>query len=194
MKDLEEDQEMEFDKENVRPKMMAKVQDNSEVIRPWKARDEIGKGKKFKRENVPLTEIDVSSFKRPYLNSGTLFDPNLLAAFEQAVMEKCPQGGSDSIVLHTTRLRGIRKTFEDCQKVRALLENLRVLFFERDISMHREFKEELSENLGGKIVPTRLFVKGRYIGRADEVLGLHKQGKLKPLIEGIPIDRNEGAC
>ncbi|KAG8380677.1 hypothetical protein BUALT_Bualt06G0040700 [Buddleja alternifolia] len=238
MKDLEEDQEMEFDKENVRPEMMAKVQDNSEVIRPWKARDEIVKGKKFERENVPLTEIDVSSsFRRPDLNSGTLFDPNLLAAFEQAVMEvkareaerrsriekinfeedieeppikaqkmeqiidpllefdeKCPQGGSDSIVLYTTGLRGIRKTFEDCQKVRALLENLRVLFFERDISMHREFKEELWEILGGKIVPPRLFVKGRYIGGADEVLGLHEQGKLKPLIEGIPIDRNEGAC
>ncbi|KAI3458788.1 hypothetical protein Pfo_015451 [Paulownia fortunei] len=248
MKDLE-DQDMEFDgemidKENVRPEMRAKVPDvseeNKEVMGTWKAKDEIFEGKEFgdgKREHVPLSEIDVASFRRPDLNSGTLFDPNLLAAFQQAVMEvkareaerrsrneesnlredveepplkarkieqitdpiiefeeKCPPGGSDSVVLYTTGLRGIRKTFEDCQKIRSLLENLRVMFFERDISMHSEFKEELWRILGEKLVPPRLFIKGRYIGGAEEVLGLHEQGKLKPIIEGIPIDRNEGPC
>ncbi|GFP93072.1 uncharacterized protein at5g39865 [Phtheirospermum japonicum] len=182
----------------------------------------------------PLSEIDVSSFRRPDLNSRTLFDPNLLEAFEQAVTEakareaerrsriyaettmylsvdadeppqkisdllkefeeRCPPGGSDSVVLYTTGLRGIRKTFEDCQKMRSLLENLRVLFYERDISMHSEFKEELWTILGGKTVPPRLFIKGRYIGGAEEVLGLHEQGRLKPLIQGIPVDRNEGPC
>ncbi|KAK6135946.1 hypothetical protein DH2020_030284 [Rehmannia glutinosa] len=214
MKDLE-DQEMEFDD--------GEINNDKENVRP---KDEI--------------LIDVSSFRRPDLNSRTLFDPNLLEAFEQAVNEvkareaerrsrnveinarddydepplksrktdqtttpdhpitrfeeKCPPGGSDSVVLYTTGLRGIRKTFEDCQKIRSLLENLRVLFFERDISMHSEFREEMWRVLGEKLVPPRLFIKGRYIGGAEEVLGLHEQGKLKPLIEGMPIDRNEGPC
>ncbi|KAL0401455.1 UNVERIFIED_CONTAM: hypothetical protein Slati_4175400 [Sesamum latifolium] len=244
MKDLE-DQEMAFetnDKENVSPEATAEVPngllENSEV----KAKDEVWEGGAVgerERESVPLEEIDVSSFRRPDLDSGTLFDPNLLAAFQQAVMEvkareaerrsryeavdlrdddvedepplkarkieqvtdpllefeeKCPPGGSDSVVLYTTGLRGIRKTFEDCQKIRSLLENLRILFFERDISMHSGFKEEMWGMLGGKTVPPRLFIKGRYIGGAEEVLGLHEQGKLRPLIEGIPVDRNEGPC
>lgn len=233
MKDLE-DQETESDsdtndKENVKPQE-----------RKLGAKDEILE----RAEHViPFSEIDVSSFRRPDLNSRTLFDPNLLAAFEQAVMEvkaleaerssrnddddddegyilledidepppksrkierytdpvsefeeRCPPGGSESVILYTTGLRGIRKTFEDCQKMRSLLENLKVSFFERDISMHCEFKEELWRVLGGKIVPPRLFIKGRYIGGAEEVLALHEQEKLKPLIEGIPIDRNEGPC
>ncbi|KAL8551842.1 hypothetical protein ACS0TY_000771 [Phlomoides rotata] len=188
------------------------------------------------KENV--TPIDKSGFRRPDLNSRTLFDPNLLAAFEQAVGEvlklreaarrlmfeesnlleelsepplktrkieqiadpieefeqRCPPGGSDSVVLYTTGLRGIRRTFEDCQKIRSLLQNLRVVFFERDISMHSEFKEEMWRILEGKMVPPRLFIKGRYIGGAEEVLGLHEEGRLKPLMEGIPIDKNEGPC
>ncbi|KAL7147046.1 hypothetical protein ABFS83_06G081900 [Erythranthe nasuta] len=213
MKDLE-DQETDFDtdKENIRPeKTGAKTPDCD----------------------------NPESFRRPDLNSGTLFDPNLLAAFKQAVLEakeleaerrsrvfeqsilredtyeppsksrkidqitknpiaefeeRCPPGGGESIVLYTTGIRGIRKTFEDCTKIRSLLQNLKVSFSERDVSMHSEFKEEMWRILGGKFVPPRLFIKGRYIGGAEEVLGLHEQGKLKPLIEGIPIDRNEGPC
>ncbi|KAL3649694.1 hypothetical protein CASFOL_006097 [Castilleja foliolosa] len=215
MKDLDDQESMESDgdindKENIRPDMKAKTLDSPQKI--------VG----------PLSEIDVSLYRRPELNSKTLFDPNLLAAFEQAVSEvkareaaerrsrvytdspplksrkitdplkefeeRCPPGGSESVILYTTSLRGIRKTFEDCQKMRSLLENLRVLFVERDISMHSEFKEEMWRVLGRKIVPPRLFIKGRYIGGADEVLGLHEQGKLKPLIEGIPVNKNEGPC
>ncbi|PIN18535.1 Glutaredoxin-related protein [Handroanthus impetiginosus] len=202
MKDLE-DQEMEFDeevndKENVRPKIEETKEEKDEVLEE----KEFG--------NVPLSEVDVSSFRRPDLNSRTLFDPNLLAAFEQAVMEiKALEAerrsrieeihlGDDveepPLKARKTGGKGIRKTFEDCQKIRSLLENLRILFFERDISMHSEFKEEMWRILGGKMVPPRLFIKGRYIGGAEEVLGLHEQGKFKPLIEGIPIDRNEGPC
>ncbi|KAK4431226.1 hypothetical protein Salat_0884700 [Sesamum alatum] len=240
MKDLE-DREMEFEcngKENVSPESDAQVPDGLREHSEVKGKDEVSEGGVGEREHVPLKEIDVSSFRRPDLDSGTLFDPNLLAAFQQAVMEvkareaerrsryesvdlrddiedepplkarkieqetdplvefeeKCPPGGSDSVVLYTTGLRGIRKTFEDCQKIRSLLENLRILFFERDISMHSDFKEEMWGVLGGKTVPPRLFIKGRYIGGAEEVLALHEQGKLKPLIEGIPVDRNEGPC
>ncbi|KAL2549130.1 Glutaredoxin family protein [Forsythia ovata] len=224
MKDLE-DQEMEFDdemndKENVRP-------ENPELVH---SSNEFG----GERKHIPLLEIDVSFFRQPDLDSGTLFDPNILASFEQAVTgvksqeaerkkrgilddqeplpplkarkveeeadsllefeDKCPPGGTDSVILYTTGLRGIRKTFEDCHRIRSLLENLRILFCERDVSMHKEFKEELWRILGGKVVPPRLFIKGMYIGGAEEVLGLHEKGKFKPLFEGIAIDRSEGPC
>ena len=184
---------------------------------------------------TPLCEIDVTSFRRPDLNSGSLFDPNLLAAFEQAVKEhnriteeqkraraeaepsekscsieededgdggdplllfeeKCPPGGDGCVIFYTTTLRGIRKTFEDCNKIRFLLESFKVVYFERDTSMHKEFKDELWGTLGGKIVPPRLFVKGRYIGGAEEAVSLHEQGKLRKLFEGIPKDLSNGPC
>ncbi|KAF2318158.1 hypothetical protein GH714_001474 [Hevea brasiliensis] len=176
MRDLEED-EMEVDddtgdKENIGPPIG--VKDKMETS--------------F-RQQTPLLEINISSFRRPDLNSGTLFDPNLLAAFEQAVKEhfsfeeKCPPGDSDSVILYTTTLRGIRKTFEECNSIRFLLESFRVIFCERDVSMHMEFKEELWRVLEGKVKPPRLFIRGRYIGGAEEVLRLHEQGKFRVLLK-----------
>ena len=89
----------------------------------------------------------------------------------------------------------VRKTFEDCNSVRFLLRSLKLLFLERDVSMHMEFREELWRVLGGRTIPPRLFIKGRYIGGADEVLGLHEQGKLLPLVQYLPLDRSGGvAC
>jgi glutaredoxin domain-containing cysteine-rich protein 1 len=102
--------------------------------------------------------------------------------------ENCPPGGSESIIFYTTSLRGIRKTFEDCNTIRFLLESFKVLFYERDVSMHLEYREELWRILGDRVIPPRLFIKGRYIGGANEVAGLHEQGKLRKLLEGIPLD------
>ncbi|XP_059625394.1 uncharacterized protein At3g28850-like [Cornus florida] len=268
MRDLE-DEEMEFDdhdKENTRPKTnMPNVKipvdskndsANSSSLKENSEASRLSDSRAGENKQTPLSEIDVSSFRRPVLNSGSLFDPNLLAAFEQAVREiraleaerraikekqiqesmeegpplkarridddteghypvwdplieeeeetspnplldfeeKCPPGGSDLVILYTTGLRGIRKTFEDCHGIRFLLESFRVLFYERDVSMHLEFREELWRTLGEKVVPPRLFIKGRYIGGAEEVLTLHEQGRLRPLFEAVPIDRSDGPC
>ncbi|CAI0444562.1 unnamed protein product [Linum tenue] len=38
-------------------------------------------------KKMPLLEIDISSFRRPDMNSNTLFNPNLLAAFKIAAKE-----------------------------------------------------------------------------------------------------------
>ncbi|KAL3838144.1 hypothetical protein ACJIZ3_022735 [Penstemon smallii] len=144
-----------------------------------------------RREEEEYINLDEHNEEQPPLKARKIEEiKDPLLDFEQ----KCPPGGSDSVILYTTGIRGIRKTFEDCHKMRSLLENLRILFLERDISMHSEFKGELWGLLDGKIVPPRLFIKGRYIGGVDEVLGLHERGKLKPLFEGIPTDRNEGPC
>lgn len=229
MRDLDgEDMELDDlidDKENVGPPPVEEKSENP-------VRSEPG-------IQTPLSEIDLSSFRKPDLNSGSLFDPKLLAAFQQAVMdnirineegrkarmkeeeeeedepppkarkvedaeedtdpllgfeERCPPGGGDKVVLYTTSLRGVRRTFEDCTSVRFLLESFRVVFCERDVSMHLKFRDELWKILDCIALPPRLFIKGRYIGGAEQVLGLHEQGRLRPLFHGLPIDHSRGPC
>ncbi|KAK8672096.1 hypothetical protein V6N13_110470 [Hibiscus sabdariffa] len=100
--------------------------------------------------------------------------------------ERCPPGGEDCVVLYTTSLRGIRKTFQDCTSIRYLLNSFKILIHERDVSMDMEFREQLWRLFNERVVPPKLFIKGRYIGGADEVIGLHEEGKLKKLLKGIP--------
>ncbi|KAG8376850.1 hypothetical protein BUALT_Bualt09G0106700 [Buddleja alternifolia] len=109
--------------------------------------------------------------------------------------DNCPPGGKDIVVLYTTSLRGIRKTFEDCNTIRFLLQSFKIHFHERDVSMHLEYRDELWRVLGGRVVPPRLFIRGRFIGGADEVVGLHENGMLKNLLQGIPlISPSDGPC
>ncbi|KAL1566082.1 hypothetical protein AAHA92_01728 [Salvia divinorum] len=99
-----------------------------------------------------------------------------------------------SVVLYTTSLRGIRKTFEDCKTIKFLLGSFRVVYSERDVSMHMEYREELWGILGGRVVPPRLFVRGRYVGGADEVVGLHDNGMLRAMLQGIPLAPSARPC
>ncbi|KAF9594027.1 hypothetical protein IFM89_026879 [Coptis chinensis] len=48
--------------------------------------------------------------------------------------------------------------------------------------------------LDSRVVPPRLFIKGRYIGGADAVVTLHEQGKLLQLLEGLPRDQSTSPC
>ncbi|KAK7284767.1 hypothetical protein RJT34_19520 [Clitoria ternatea] len=100
--------------------------------------------------------------------------------------EMCPPGGRHTIILYTTSLRGIRKTFQDCNTVRFLLRSFKIMYHERDVSLHLEYREELWKILGGKVIPPKLFIKGKYIGGADEVVGLHEMGWLGKFLEGTP--------
>ncbi|TVU41429.1 hypothetical protein EJB05_14959, partial [Eragrostis curvula] len=95
---------------------------------------------------------------------------------------RCPPGGERGVVLYTTTLRGVRRTFEDCNGVRALLECLAVAFQERDVSMDRGLRDELWGLTGDKAVPPRLFVRGRDLGGAAQVLALHEEGRLVSLL------------
>lgn len=101
--------------------------------------------------------------------------------------KKCPPGGENAVVIYTTTLRGIRKTFEDCNKVRSIIESHQVQTSERDISMDSGFKEELRALMESKQVKVPLvFVKGRLIGGVDEVMKLEEEGKLEILFDGMP--------
>ncbi|XP_010543856.1 PREDICTED: uncharacterized protein At5g39865-like [Tarenaya hassleriana] len=108
-------------------------------------------------------------------------DGDVLSEFE----EKCPPGGEDSVVFYTTSLRGVRKTFEACRRTRFLLENHKASFRERDVSMDSGYREEMWRLLGQKVTPPRLFIRGKYIGGAEEAVVLNENGKLKKLLEGL---------
>ncbi|KAL5219028.1 hypothetical protein ABZP36_019712 [Zizania latifolia] len=126
---------------------------------------------------------------------GGVADEDPLAGFKY----RCPPGGERAVVLYTTSLHGVRKTFEDCACVRRLLEGLRVAFLERDVSMHAQYRDELRALLldldAAVPVPPRLFVDGRYVGGADEVVTMHEQSRLRPVLRRAPRrGAGEAAC
>ncbi|GAB4833378.1 hypothetical protein Ancab_031621 [Ancistrocladus abbreviatus] len=100
---------------------------------------------------------------------------------------KCPPGGENAVVIYTTTLRGIRKTFEDCNTARSIIESHQIHMLERDVAMHSGFKEELRKLTGTKEMKIpAVFVKGKLIGGAEEVVKLENEGRLEILLDGIP--------
>ncbi|GJU90740.1 glutaredoxin [Tanacetum coccineum] len=95
-----------------------------------------------------------------------------------------------------TSLRVVRSTYEACHNVRSILQGFRVMVEDRDLSMDSSFREELRKIMsrGGKIIPKnkviklpKVFIGGRYIGDAEDLQLLNETGKLKKLVEGLPI-------
>ncbi|KAL8465666.1 hypothetical protein ACS0TY_034950 [Phlomoides rotata] len=140
--------------------------------------------------------LRVDSSRRRSL--GPLFDPKKDEEVSEeekkkgdAILEsykkKCPPGGENAVIIYTTTLRGIRKTFEECNVARSTIESQNVQMYERDISMHSAFKEELRAVMKSKEVRVpAVFVKGRFIGGAEEVVKLDEEGILGILLSGIP--------
>ncbi|KAF7001700.1 hypothetical protein CFC21_070678 [Triticum aestivum] len=186
--------------------------DNSKLSRASK-RFSPGSARVARKPNAAETG-GMSSSRR---SLSPLFDPELLASIERELSEegahikrvigsekpkqpkvipaivaegKCPPGGADAVVLYTTTLRGIRKTFEDCNAVRAVIEAHDVKVIERDVSMDSGYREELRLLLGGRElrVPA-VFVRGKHVGGAAEVTRMEEEGKLKALLQGLPRAR-----
>lgn len=113
---------------------------------------------------------------------------------------KSPPQGEDKVVIYFTSLRGVRKTYEDCCDVRVMLKGFGVRVDERDVSMHYVFREELrelAEEVGCSGGLPRVFVKGKYIGGAEEIRQLNEDGKLEKLVQGCALveqGNGVGAC
>ncbi|GMI95340.1 hypothetical protein like AT4G10630 [Hibiscus trionum] len=145
-----------------------------------------------------ITAVSRSSLLKKFESgNGNVLEPLLLDKFEQI----CPPNGGNRVVIYTTTLRGIRKTYEDCKAVRSAIESFGVVICERDISMDQGFREELRELLKGKekestskITPPRVFIKGRYIGGADEVMRIMDEGWFGDLLQGLPKKRAGEVC
>ncbi|XP_076932522.1 uncharacterized protein LOC143598096 [Bidens hawaiensis] len=110
--------------------------------------------------------------------------------------EICPPGGSEKVVIYLTSLGGVRRTYEDCNRVRSIMELHGFLYEERDITLHGEFRSQLKELLGDSVTVPRMFVKGRYIGGVDEIVGLNETGRLRRILSRVGIEREVGrqAC
>ncbi|KAJ8647634.1 hypothetical protein MRB53_000657 [Persea americana] len=105
-----------------------------------------------------------------------------------------PHQQPNRIVVYFTSLRVVRKTFEDCRTVRSILQGFRITVDERDLSMDAGFLDELKALLGDKqLALPRVFIGGRYIGGADEIVYLHETGELKKIVQGFPMAKL-GAC
>ncbi|KAK1323442.1 Uncharacterized protein QJS10_CPA02g00987 [Acorus calamus] len=140
-----------------------------------------------------------------------LFDPELIESFERELCKeqeqikkmisskpgkrkvfegfekRCPPGGEDAVVIYTTTLRGIRRTFEECNVVRSVIESHDVRTVERDVSMDSGFKEELRLLMGkNEVRVPMVFIKGWMIGGAEEMTKAEEAGRLEEMLEGIP--------
>ncbi|KAK9044739.1 hypothetical protein V6N11_058631 [Hibiscus sabdariffa] len=146
-----------------------------------------------KNGTVTKTPISRSSPLHSYdSGSEAVLKPSPLDKFERI----CPPNGENRVVLYTTTLRGIRKTFEDCNAVRSAIGSYGVVICERDISMDRGFKEELRELMKGtnQATPPQVFIKGRYIGGAQEVMRIVDEGWFGYLVMGLPTKRAGEVC
>ncbi|XP_010543206.1 PREDICTED: uncharacterized protein LOC104816194 [Tarenaya hassleriana] len=142
-----------------------------------------------------ISEVESRAGEEEEEEDGGGKDGNALAEPLLGFEARCPPGGENSVVLYTTTLRGIRNTFDDCNKVRFLLDSFRVSYYERDVSMHREYREDLRRIMAAETATELpvLFVKGECVGGAHRVLGLHEQGKLRALFDGVPA-AGAGRC
>ncbi|KAK4783424.1 hypothetical protein SAY86_007798 [Trapa natans] len=135
------------------------------------------------KEQIKKMATPSPKIKKKLRNGSKESSESILSRFQK----KCPPGGENSVVIYTTTLRGIRKTFEDCNMVRSVMDSHLIQFSERDISMDSGLKEELRGLMGKKEarVPA-VFVKGRMVGGVEEVMKLEEDGKLGVLLDGMP--------
>ncbi|KAJ1281823.1 hypothetical protein BS78_03G003400 [Paspalum vaginatum] len=108
--------------------------------------------------------------------------------FEGCPERRPPGASGGGVVLYTTSLRGVRRTFEDCERAREAVQACAASLGvpgavdERDVSLHGEYLREVRELAGEGAPPPRLFVMGRYVGGAEEVLALADSGRLREMM------------
>ncbi|CAH9129257.1 unnamed protein product [Cuscuta epithymum] len=108
----------------------------------------------------------------------------------QSLPEISLPGSEKQIVVYSTSLRVVRRTFSDCRDVLSILRSYRVSIDERDLCADAGFVDELQRILGvrerTKLTLPQVFIRGRYIGGAAEIRRLHEAGELKKCVEGLP--------
>ncbi|KAJ0809388.1 putative glutaredoxin, Thioredoxin-like superfamily [Helianthus annuus] len=110
-------------------------------------------------------------------------------------LEKLVPGSDKRVVVYLTSLRAVRSTFEACRTVRSILHGFRVPIDERDLLMDSSFFDEIRKIMAQigqgrsddkRVSLPKVFIGGRYIGGADEIVELHEIGELKKFMSGLP--------
>ena len=120
--------------------------------------------------------------------------------FEGCPERRPPGAAGGGVVLYTTTLHGVRRTFEDCERAREVVEACAEAagvgaVDERDVSLHGEYLRELRELAGdGAAAPPRLFVMGRYVGGAEECVNLAESGRLREMMRWVKARGEAGAA
>ena len=132
-------------------------------------------------DDVPSPELQVLHQPRsPKMDRCTSRTPRLTTK----TLFSTDHGG---VVLYYTSLRIVRKTFEECRAVRAILQRLRIHIDERDLTMDPRFHDELHAIFGTKNVELpKVFIGGKYIGEAEEINKLNESGELRKMIGELP--------
>lgn len=135
-----------------------------------------------------------SIFESPKHNESSTFDPDYspsLSPLNSPNLEDFSSvrlpGTEDRVVIYFTSLRGIRRTFQDCHRVRMIFRGFRVNIDERDISMDAAYKKEMEELFGGRVSLPQVFIKGNHIGGAELVMNLVEEGELVRMLKGLPL-------
>jgi len=116
---------------------------------------------------------------------------DLVRDYEREEVNKC--------VVYVTSVGIVRKTFENCRKLKAILDQHFVDFDERDIFIDNNFKRELVDRLlrsggveggakgvlSGRLPVPVLFVHGKLVGGVDAVERLNECGHLTPLLSAF---------
>ncbi|XP_042483683.1 uncharacterized protein At5g39865-like [Macadamia integrifolia] len=103
-------------------------------------------------------------------------------------------GAEKRIVFYYTSLSMVHKTFENYRTIRSILKGFKVFIDERDLSMDAGLLEELNAILGSKeLMLPRVFISGRYVGRAEEIQRLHETEELNRFVEGF-LALETGVC
>uniref|UniRef100_M8BQU6 Uncharacterized protein n=1 Tax=Aegilops tauschii TaxID=37682 RepID=M8BQU6_AEGTA len=88
------------------------------------------------------------------------------------------------VVLYSTSLRVVRRTYEDCYTVRFILRGIGATVDERDLAVDNAFVAEFAALLPprlGLALP-QVFVDGRHLGGVEEVQRLHECGELNRIV------------
>ncbi|XP_020580942.1 uncharacterized protein At3g28850-like [Phalaenopsis equestris] len=144
---------------------------------------------KYRPEEIPkfpgIVKARVADFQQKIDARRRSFKSN--TSIKISPLKKPPSAGKGKVVLYSTSLRGVRKTYEDCLNAKAILQSYGVRIDERDVSMHGGFRDELSEILGAGTKLPKIFADGRYLGEAEEVEKMHESGELGEALKGCEM-------
>ncbi|XP_033106011.1 glutaredoxin domain-containing cysteine-rich protein 1-like [Anneissia japonica] len=101
-----------------------------------------------------------------------------------------------SIIAYTTSTTIVRRTFDNCVKVKKLFENHRVLYEERDLFVNPNHQRELFERIGeeeSSNLPI-IFIDGELIGNIQQLEELNESGELSNILKRFEKRLNFDVC